>query len=418
MLRQIASTGAAPASGREFAQRLEDAMGIVRLLDQQQPGNMITLNSTLAEPASKNNKDPKRVKAKQIFLGIDAHLRSNQVARKLDNGAIGSVQNLSFEELLLFGCKQTQLGEQVYAVYEAGPLGNVLYRRLKELGVEAYVSAPECLEQGKRKHNKLDARKLCSRLYSYVQGDKEMMRVVWVPSLEEEQLRAHSRQYDQLVAQRKSVAAQGRSLVLCQGFGSIGGAWWRPRAYSKFGPLLPSWIQDQLQVFRANLELLDHQIAERKKELIQSNQEVLPKGFGAQTRVQLDREIGDWNRFSNRRKVGCFFGFVPREHSTGTGQRLGSITKVGSSRLRAKSIELVWRLARFQPNYGPILQWSESLKSSNKVLKKKAAVAVARRVVIDIWKMRTGRKTAQELGLVLNHCQRNQPPIQHAAAPF
>ncbi|MBO0799432.1 MAG: hypothetical protein J2P31_11485, partial [Blastocatellia bacterium] len=143
---------------------LEDAMGIVRLLDQQQPGNMITLNSTLAEPAS-NNKDPKRVKAKQIFLGIDAHLRSNQVARKLDNGAIGPVQNLSFEELLLFACKQRQLGEGIYAVYEAGPLGFRLYRRLKELGLEAYVSAPECLEQGKRKHNKLDARKLCSRLY-------------------------------------------------------------------------------------------------------------------------------------------------------------------------------------------------------------------------------------------------------------
>jgi hypothetical protein len=36
------------------------------------------------------------------------------------------------------------------------------------------------------------------------------------------------------------------------------------------------------------------------------------------------------------------------------------------------------------------------------VLKKKAAVAVARRLLIDIWKMRTGRTTAQELGLILN----------------
>ena len=49
-------------------------MGIARLLDEQQPGNMITLNSTLAEPAG-NNKAPKGVKAKEIFLGIDAHSR-------------------------------------------------------------------------------------------------------------------------------------------------------------------------------------------------------------------------------------------------------------------------------------------------------------------------------------------------------
>ena len=362
---------------------------------------MIKLNSTLAEQASNNNA-LKRAKAKEIFLGIDAHLRSNCVARKLDNGTILPVQKLGFEELLLFAHKQKQLAEKVYAVYEAGPLGFVLYRRLKELGVEAYLSAPECLEQGKRKHNKLDARKLCSRLYSYVQGDREMMRVVRVPSEAEEQLRAHSRQHDQLVRQRKALAAQGRSLVLSQGFGSMSGSWWRPRAWALWKRFLPAWIESQLAVLVPTLELLDHQIAQRKKELIVSNQQALPKGFGAQTMVQMDREIGDWNRFSNRRKVGCFFGFVPREHSTGEGQRLGSITKVGSGRLRSWLVELAWRLPRFQPNYPPLLQWRQNLCSSNKVLKKKAAVALARRVAIDIWKMRTGRKTAQELGLVLS----------------
>jgi transposase len=360
-----------------------------------------TLNSTLAEGASKNN-GPNWAKAKEIFLGIDAHLKSNQVARKIDNSAIGPVQNLSFEELLLFAQKQLSLAEKVYAVYEAGPLGYVLYRRLRELGIEAYVSAPECLEQGRRKFNKLDARKLCSRLYSYVQGDRQMMRVVRVPSEQEEQWRAQSRQYDQLVAQRRAISAQGRSLTLSQGFSSMSDGWWRPKAYQQWSRILPEWIKSQLEVLRPSLELLDQQIAQRKKELIQSNHQVLPKGFGAQTMVQMDREIGDWNRFSNRRKVACFFGFVPREYSTGSTQRLGSITKVGSGRLRAKSIELVWRLPRFQPNYGPILQWSQSLCSANKVLKKKAAVAVARRVVIDIWRMRTGRKSPQELGLVLN----------------
>jgi transposase len=361
---------------------------------------MITLNSTLAEQASKNN-GPKRAKAKEIFLGIDAHLKSNQVARKIDNSAIGAVQNFSFEELLLFAHKQLSIAEKVYAVYEAGPLGFVLYRRLKELGIEAKVSAPECLEQGKRKFNKLDARKLCSRLYSYVQGDREMMRVVRVPTEPEEQSRVQSRQHDQLMRQRKAIGAEGRSLVLSQGFGMMAGMWWRPRAWASWSRLLPPWIKGHLELLRANLELLDQQIAQRKKELILSSQERLPKGFGAQTMVQLDREIGDWGRFSNRRKVGCFFGFVPREHSTGTGQRLGSITKVGSPRLRSWLIELAWRLPRFQPNYPPIVQWRQSLCSHNKVIKKKAIVAVARRVAIDIWKMRTGRKTPKELGLII-----------------
>jgi transposase len=360
-----------------------------------------TLNSALAEGARSNNA-PKQKKAKEIFLGIDAHLKSNQVARKIDNSAIGAVQSFGFEELLLFGQKQLSLAEKVYAVYEAGPLGYVLYRRLRELGIEAYVSAPECLEQGKRKFNKLDARKLCSRLYSYGQGDWQMLRVVRVPTEQEEALRAQSRQYDQLVKQRKAISAQGRSLTLSQGFSSMSHGWWRAKSYQQWSQVLPDWIRSQLEVLRPSLELLDQQIAQHKKELIQNNAQALPKGFGAQTMVQMDREIGDWGRFSNRRKVACFFGLVPREYSTGTTQRLGSITKVGSARLRAKSIELVWRLIRFQPNYGPILHWRQSLCSSNKVIKKKAVVAVARRVVIDIWRMRTGRKTAQELGLVIN----------------
>jgi len=360
-----------------------------------------TLNSALTEQANNNN-GQKQAKAKEIFLGIDAHLKSNQVARKIDNSAIGAVQNLGFEELLLFAQKQLRVAEKVYAVYEAGPLGFVLYRRLKDLGIEAYLSAPECLEQGRRKFNKLDARKLCSRLYSYVQGDRQMMRVVRVPSEQEEQSRARSRQYDQLVDQRRAISAQGRSLTLSQGFSSMAHGWWRAEPFQQWRRVLPDWLKSQLEVLRPSLELLDQQIRERKKELIQSYDQALPKGFGAQTMVQMDREIGDWNRFGNRRKVACFFGFVPREYSTGSTQRLGSITKVGSGRLRAKSIELVWRLPRFQPNYGPILQWGQSLCSSNKVLKKKAAVAVARRVVIDLWRMRTGRKTPQELGLVIN----------------
>ena len=117
--------------------------------------------SAHTEEVSQNN-GPKRAKAKQIFLGIDAHLRSYQVAIKRDNSGIAGVESFKFEELLLFAQKQLGWAEEVYAVYEAGPLGYVLYRQLKQLGIRAYLSAPECLEQGKRKHNKLDARKLAS----------------------------------------------------------------------------------------------------------------------------------------------------------------------------------------------------------------------------------------------------------------
>ena len=82
---------------------------------------------------------------------------------------------------------------------------------------------------GQAQAQQADARKLASRLYSYVQGDSEMMRVVRVPTPEQEQLRAESRQHDQLVATRKALAAQGGALVLSQGYGmmkGLGGGQW------------------------------------------------------------------------------------------------------------------------------------------------------------------------------------------------
>ena len=245
-------------------------------------------STALTEEVSLKN-GPKRAKTKQIFLGIDAHLRSYEVAIKRDNGAIQAAQRFGLNELLLFGQKQLQWAEEVYAVYEAGPLGYVLYRQLQQLGIKVYVSAPECLEQGKRKTNQLDARKLASRLYSYVQGDREMMRVVWIPSPELEQSRIESRQLDQLVELRKALSMQARSLVLSQGYGSMGGSWWRALGWKKWSQLLPAWLVRHLAVWQSTLRLLDEQIAQRKIELVQSVKEAQPKGFGAQSMCQLDR---------------------------------------------------------------------------------------------------------------------------------
>jgi len=118
----------------------------------------------------------------------------------------------------------------------------------------------------------------------------------------------------------------------------------------------------------------------------------------------VDREVFDYQRFPNARSVGCFGGLCPSEHSTGdrSQQRLGSITKVGNPRIRVLLVEMAWRLVKFQPQYKPIQKWSQALTGPNKALKKKAIVAVARRLFIDIWRIRTGRITAQEVGLVLS----------------
>src|SRR5258708_637259 len=134
-----------------------------------------TLKAAPAASAVELKNNHKSTKAKRILVGCDVHLRGYQGARKVDEGAIGVVDNFRSEEaqaLLLYIEKQRQQAEQVVVVYEAGPLGYTLYRKLRATGVLCYVCAPDSTPQRKkrRKNNQIDARSLTSKLFNYLHG--------------------------------------------------------------------------------------------------------------------------------------------------------------------------------------------------------------------------------------------------------
>ena len=93
----------------------------------------------------------------------------------------------------------------MHAVYEACGFGFGLQRQLSALGIDSYVVCPQKLDE----HNKrvktdgLDAKALCLKLDRFVQGNREALALVRVPSEKEEQLRAIHRQREQLVKARK-----------------------------------------------------------------------------------------------------------------------------------------------------------------------------------------------------------------------
>ena len=120
------------------------------------------------------------------------------------------------------------------------------------------------------------------------------------------------------------------------------------------------------------------------------------------TSVIIDREIGDWCRFTNRRQIASYTGLCPSEYSSG-GTRLQScVTKHGNPRLRAALVELAWRLVRFQPHYRAVQKWKARLAKGQLTTgasRKKAIVALARQLAVDLWRIRTGRLSAQALGL-------------------
>jgi transposase len=117
--------------------------------------------------------------------------------------------------------------------------------------------------------------------------------------------------------------------------------------------------------------------------------------------MQLQSEVLDWALYPNRRKIACLGGMVPSEWSTGGKETRGSITKVGVPALRRIIIEMVWRIILFQPQYKPVQKWRGVLQGTNPALRKKAVVAIGRQLMVDLWRMQTGRVTAQELNLVM-----------------
>jgi transposase len=129
-----------------------------------------------------------------------------------------------------------------------------------------------------------------------------------------------------------------------------------------------------------------------------------PRGFGALTSVVIDREVGTWQRFNNRRRVGSYTGLCPGEYSSGDTRLQSCVTKPGNPRLRAALVEAAWRLVRLQPNYKPVRKWRRVLAKgalATGAARKKAIVAVARQLAVDLWRIRTGRVKADQLGLTI-----------------
>jgi len=72
--------------------------------------------------------------------------------------------------------------------------------------------------------------------------------------------------------------------------------------------------------------------------------------------------------------------------------------------LRAALVECAWRMVRFQPQYPPVKKRLSVLAKGSWATgaqRKKAIVAVARQLAVDLWRLHTGRCTADQLGFRL-----------------
>jgi len=342
-----------------------------------------------------------------IKLGVDVHLREYVVARQIDGLAPQSAQRFTPETFVAWAAKQAEQADVGHCCDEAGPFGFGLHRRLLRLGIKSLVVRPRNWDEyGKKvKTDRRDALALVSCLDRYVAGNTEALTSIRVPTEAEEQSRSVSRQREQMLEHRKRLAAQGLSCARYHGH-DLPEEWWRAKKFTALKEELPEFLFALLEKMQV-IALLVNQQLEALSEGIESAQATtLPTGMGALTAQILDREIADWNRFKNRRHIASYTGLVPSEHSSGGTRQRGAITKHGNPRVRHILVELSWRLLTFQPDYHAVKSRRPALdtakRKADQATRKKLLVGLARQFIVDWWRIRTGRTTAEKLGLQMS----------------
>ena len=368
------------------------------------PDNMNSINTNTELSSHEGTRGQFNGRSAAIKLGIDVHQEFYVVVCQEGGANPKPAQRFKKEAFLSWAARLAQKsGTPIHAGYEACGFGFGLQRQLTSLGIKCHVVCPQKLdEQNKRvKTDGRDARALCLKLDRYVEGNRAALAAVRVPNEEEEQLRAIHRQREQLVKARKQLEAQGRTLMVNHGIEPVK-SWWKRRTFAAL--VVPEWMKELLENSQPILLGLEEKIHVLTVQLQAAATPNQPRGLGRMTSVVIDREIGNWNRFSNRRQVGSYTGLCPGEYSSGKTRVQSCVTKHGNPRLRAALVELAWRLVRFQPNYKPVVKWRRVLAKgalATGAARKKAIVAVARQLAVDLWRIRTGRLSPEQLGLTI-----------------
>lgn len=343
-----------------------------------------------------------------IHLALDVELHGGVLAARVAGGRpihCGKYHRSTIAELAK---ELIRRKHRVVLAEEACGFGYAFHRQLCQIGVEAYVVATEMLNR-KRKTNRRDAAKLLDQLYDFdVNGHKKALRPIRVPTLQEQKSRRLCRMRWQLIKVRNIMEGQGRGLMFDFDFHEVPQGWWGPRKWPKLRTKLlehDCWLIEMLEHHQRLLIAQQKRIAELEREIArESNYDArkVAKGLGQTTFDSLQRETMDWKRFANRKQIGSYIGCCPSEFSTGLNQKLGSIDRMGNRRMRSLLVEAVWRFKTWNPawrgfkKFPHVFGFHAIARGSTR---KKAVVACARLLAIDLWRLQTGRATLKDLGL-------------------
>jgi transposase len=293
----------------------------------------------------------------------------------------------------------------VVSCYEAGLDGFWVHRYLGSLGVSNLVVDSSSIEVNRRarraKTDRLDVERLLALLLRYVGGEQSALRVVRVPGEADEHGRQLHRELLALKRDRTRVTNRITGLLATQGvhvsvradFGDRLEALtlWNgePVAVALRMRLLREW--QKVELFTTQIRALEHARHEAVRHsdehavvLVRRLREL--RGIGDHAAWLFVMELFAWRQLKTRREVAAITGLAPTPYRSGTLDREQGISKAGNAAVRAIAIQIAWMWLLHQPQ-SQLAQWYEArFAHGGQRARKIGIVAVARRLMIDLWR--------------------------------
>jgi len=308
---------------------------------------------------------------------------------------------------------------RMVVAYEAGRDGFWLARWLRARGIEAHVIHPTSVavsrEHRRAKTDRLDLALLKRALLGWLRGEAKHCTMAAIPTLAEEDAKRPSREREKLVGERTRLVNRMKAALARHGIRGFNPKLKKaPQRLEALrtaeGVLLPANTLAELRRDMQRFGLVGEQIKAIEATRLERLQEAPDEpghamvrllarvhGIGVETADTLVREVLA-RGLRDRRAVARYAGLTGAPDESGKRRREKGLARAGNARVRRIMIQLAWRFLNFQKD-SALVQWYQARSEATRKSRKTFIVALARKLLIALWRMVTTGEMPE--GLVL-----------------